>query len=312
MAADSEYQTLCRSSSCDTTQLPDYTKTLIEVSPTSDVTLGLNLLEDGEGIFYYCDSRSKLLPPLTEFHLYPDLPPEIRRMIMRYTYPGPRMVELRFSEQVNSTQYDLVCEELPVALHVCKEWRNETTKSYPRLFGHRQCRRGCPTFFNARIDTLHLRDDYPFIPGFGLDRCKQIEDTLKILPDKEMVRKLSCTRNSFWRGPMEDIEKSKRFVFFLPRSYPGDIEKNTGWHKCHHGDCRRPTRSHGCGFVTEEMVGWVESSWMGTGNLRKDWTFLKEFLSWVEKGVWGDCKGWSVPVFQHGGLCRRVMVQREM
>jgi hypothetical protein len=266
MATDSEYQTLCHSSSGDTTQLPDYTETLIEISPTSDVALGLNLSEDGEEIFYYWDSRSKPLPPLTEFHLYPDLPPEIRRVTMRYTYPGPRIVELRFSEQVNSTQYDLVCEELPVALHVCKEWRNETMKSYPRLFEHRQCRRGCPTFFNPRIDTLHLRDDYPFIPGFGLGRCKQIEKTLKILPDKEMVRKLSCTRNSFWPGPMGDIGKSKPFVFYFPgliqvtlrRTLDGSIE-------FHHGDCRRPTRSHGCGFVKEEMVGWMEWPWVGTG-----------------------------------------------
>ena len=312
MATDLQHQTLCQSS-CDATQLPRDTEARIEVSPTSDVALGLNLSEDSEQIFYYCEGGSKPPPSLTEFHSYPDFPAEIRRMIMRYTFPGPRIVELRFSEQINSTKYDLVCSEVPVALQVCKEWRNETVKSYPRLFDHRQCRRGCPTFFNPRMDTLHLRDDYHYLPGMDFKRCAQIEKTLKILPDKDKVRKLSCTRNSFWPGVKKDIGKRKPFVLYFPRLVSLTLRRTLdGNIEYHRGECRRPTRSHGCGFVEYKRAGGPDRSWDETRHLAMDGLFMSDFYHWLRDGVWGDFKGWGPVEFRYGGLCRMGMGKGDM
>jgi hypothetical protein len=123
------------------------------------------------------------------FTLFPKLPIELRLKIWKESYE-PRIIELRFAQKWNMCRYDFIIPKFPPVLHVNKEARLESLKYYKFSFKHRHCRR--PVLFNFSIDTLHIRDYTP-----GDQSLLGRQNTMRILPDKEKVQKLSVTSGAF-------------------------------------------------------------------------------------------------------------------
>ena len=106
-------------------------------------------------------SPQKISPsePKPTFTLFPKLPTELRHKIIRYSLPGPRLVHLYFKKgdfsYENGAISPMISEvEFPVMLHVCRESRQETLKSYQLQFGLGP---NPPTvYFNFAIDTLQF------------------------------------------------------------------------------------------------------------------------------------------------------------
>ncbi|EHL01263.1 hypothetical protein M7I_2730 [Glarea lozoyensis 74030] len=74
---------------------------------------------------------------LDEFHLFPELSPELRTMIWRYTFPGPQKVNIHHGTKVTyDTQKGKGLDEgvdsteFPIALQINAESRAETLKHY--------------------------------------------------------------------------------------------------------------------------------------------------------------------------------------
>ncbi|SRR6266536_2701822 len=70
-----------------------------------------------------------------EFTLFPNLPVELRLRIWRFGFPGPRVVNISYAENVAALSYNDannkrgICE-FPVTLYICSESRKETLKHY--------------------------------------------------------------------------------------------------------------------------------------------------------------------------------------
>ncbi|KAI2612840.1 uncharacterized protein GGS25DRAFT_138286 [Hypoxylon fragiforme] len=101
------------------------------------------------------------------FHLFTQLPIELRLIIWSYNLPGPRIVEIKCStdstEPLLTSQLGqddnrrIVCTStspIPVNLHVCRESRLYGLKQYRLLFGISP--QPGRVFFDARKDTLYF------------------------------------------------------------------------------------------------------------------------------------------------------------
>lgn len=117
---------------------------------------------------YHACSLSKLHAllmantPHPDFHLFSKLPLEIRRMIWVHSLPGPRIVDLRFSNlgprRGFPNKWQLISPtEIPIALHVCKESREEAKRYYKLTFDYDG--REPHVYFDFSMDTVHLPGD---------------------------------------------------------------------------------------------------------------------------------------------------------
>ncbi|KAI0118620.1 hypothetical protein GGR51DRAFT_127062 [Nemania sp. FL0031] len=130
------------------------------------------------------------------FHLFSQLPPELRLMIWSFTLPGPRIISLR-CEPRPATQggsYEpegplhgkpmLQCRSpapVPTTLHVCGESRYEALRRYKLLFGIG----GAPgtIYFDPLSDALY----------FGSRGREDLTTFMAVVspPDKAMVRHIA-------------------------------------------------------------------------------------------------------------------------
>lgn len=101
-----------------------------------------------------------LAQPQREFKVFPKLPIELRRLIWRATFPGPRLVRIRFnlaSETFSSPT------KFPIALGICSESRRETMRFYMRLFSSKVAidyprDERARIWFNPSVDVAFLSD----------------------------------------------------------------------------------------------------------------------------------------------------------
>jgi hypothetical protein len=68
----------------------------------------------------------------TVMHLFPMFPPEIQLKIWRYTFPGPRVVSIRYD---NDDRAYSSSATPPVALFICKQSREEAKRFWQLTFG---------------------------------------------------------------------------------------------------------------------------------------------------------------------------------
>jgi len=92
-----------------------------------------------------------VIQPLTEFHLFPKLPIELRRMIWRHCLPGPRLVELLYDEDIGACTSSA---PLPTCLWICSESRKEVKLFYRLLFA--TDRAEATIYLDPRIDEVYL------------------------------------------------------------------------------------------------------------------------------------------------------------
>jgi hypothetical protein len=98
--------------------------------------------------------------PLTEFHLFPALPPELRHAIWKYHLPGERIVRIQFSRpddpDYRKHRYRFASTDpVPVLSNACRESRTLFLWRYKRdAFKHPKNFNGC--FFNFQKDILEI------------------------------------------------------------------------------------------------------------------------------------------------------------
>jgi len=115
------------------------------------------------------------LKPLSHFHLFPNLPTELRLQIWRSAFPPPRIVETR-SLSSTLTNHDGPLRravKLPIVLKINRESREETLKHYtliPRSQNGSEFQAGV-FCFNSKRDVLHIYR-HPFF--FGEDPVRDI------------------------------------------------------------------------------------------------------------------------------------------
>ncbi|KAE8446811.1 hypothetical protein EG329_011588 [Mollisiaceae sp. DMI_Dod_QoI] len=143
----------------------------------------------------------------SKFELFDKFPLEIRIMIFLITFV-PRFIELRFSVNSRSTQFDCVADIILVALNVCRKWREEIlgNTAVMRMFDHKQCK--LATYFNPLLDTFHISHH---------STMWQLSKIIRGLPDIEKVEKLSIDGDHLWfengrRGfPRFDMDMASPF-----------------------------------------------------------------------------------------------------
>ncbi len=109
----------------------------------------------------YCPSQAI---PAVEFHLFSELPTELRLKIWKCSLPGPRVVDLHYDIFMRRS---LSATPPPVALHICPESREEALQTLTLLF--EDCVLNPPVYIDPEIDTLYLSDereqDYGMVRG---------------------------------------------------------------------------------------------------------------------------------------------------
>ena len=128
----------------------------------------------------------KANPPST-FHAFPNLPPELQNMIWRYSLPGPRVIRAELHSKIYLKFKDA---HPSIALHVCRNSRQEALLSYKLLFKSesiyededefqpRPSRRPRPIYINPVLDTIYLISDIYDKKSLYIDfacRCPDIE-----------------------------------------------------------------------------------------------------------------------------------------
>jgi hypothetical protein len=89
-----------------------------------------------------------------EFHLFPKLPPELRRKIWHYGLPGPRVMSFDFVQRSRQSMPHFEANYgPPPLLHVCHESREVALESYELIFRSRGSSRP-PFYFDLKRDTL--------------------------------------------------------------------------------------------------------------------------------------------------------------
>lgn len=87
------------------------------------------------------------------FHLFPRLPPELRRKIWRHGLPAPRVVNFDFISRFrNPPPHFETNYGPPSLLHVCRESREVALESYELVFKSKGTSRAF--YFDLRRDTL--------------------------------------------------------------------------------------------------------------------------------------------------------------
>ncbi|KAL0931680.1 uncharacterized protein CTRU02_212633 [Colletotrichum truncatum] len=108
---------------------------------------------------------------LDRFHLFPQLPTELRLKIWNFNLPSPRIVPIRYGagslcfasntqSPRPSTSGCTSYADIPINLHICHESRAEALKSYALSFG--MTRNPGQIFFDKKRDVLYFgaRDGY--------------------------------------------------------------------------------------------------------------------------------------------------------
>ena len=72
-------------------------------------------------------ANNQIADMATDFTLFPKLPPELRLMVWRYTFPGPRKIETR--ESIFDPGYNYLITPV-IAMSICSESRRESKKYY--------------------------------------------------------------------------------------------------------------------------------------------------------------------------------------
>lgn len=121
------------------------------------------------------------------FPRFDELPPCVRVEIWKLAQPQDRVIEMRISRKAKSTVFDLLDPEFPVLLHVNRESRGETMRSYQRVFldSTKQEYLQRPLYFNPMADTLFIRSG----PEDALAELRR--QVLENLSDKKVVKRLA-------------------------------------------------------------------------------------------------------------------------
>lgn len=117
---------------------------------------GVNLLKPSADIIDLLDQSV----PATHFHLFSWLPFEVRQKIFRLIQPGPRVVELRYT---NKIAHPASPSPVPLVFSICRESREEARKRYIMLYrDHWLIPR---IWIDPEIDTLYLGKENMY--GYG-------------------------------------------------------------------------------------------------------------------------------------------------
>jgi 2EXR family len=244
------------------------------------------------------------------FTLFPKLPIELRLKIWKESYE-PRIIELRFAQKWNMCRYDFIIPKFPPVLHVNKEARLESLKYYKFSFKHRHCRR--PVLFNFSIDTLHIRDCTPDGQSM-LGR----QNTMRILPDKEKVQKLSVTFGAFRISSLGGGIPSAPVILLFPAlkevtvcspiTESIDFQQDGEFYlHSHLGKCVRVSDASSCFPKNSKLTLTPESGAQPISNIiesffRFEKSLVDDFLHNLRSGEWGGTK-WQEPSFGYRGLC---------
>ncbi|KAG4430637.1 hypothetical protein IFR05_013886, partial [Cadophora sp. M221] len=102
--------------------------------------------------------------PATEFHIFSNLPAELRFKIWILSLPGPRTVELHYNALASRA---VSCTPAPVALHTSLDSRHEALKLYSPLF--KDSVLNAVIYIDIHLDTLYLSEErageFRYAPG---------------------------------------------------------------------------------------------------------------------------------------------------
>jgi hypothetical protein len=100
--------------------------------------------------------------PLSSFHLFPQLPLELRLKVWRYLIDQPRVLKLIACKSFNQTSPSFTSRwvslnhPVPVPLRICQECREEALKSLQLAFGSWFCHANI--YINFSLDTVRFGD----------------------------------------------------------------------------------------------------------------------------------------------------------
>ncbi|KAE8446809.1 hypothetical protein EG329_011586 [Mollisiaceae sp. DMI_Dod_QoI] len=238
---------------------------------------------------------------LSNFKVFGKLPIELRIKIWKMSLQ-PRVIEMRFANNIRSTQYDFVSPKLPATVYVNSEARQECRKLYEMSFAHIKC--GKAAYFNPHIDIVHIRGRGSYFDGHTL---KQIVATLSNLPDKDKIKHISIS-NNFWptpegtgSGPSPPI---LLFPFLETVTISWVINHRVWDDACekHSGPCNTQYTGGSCFADPATVERSIYSAGHGISQKEILETSVGEFLSALQQGKWGEIK-WDEPQFEVKGLC---------
>lgn len=116
-----------------------------------------------------------------------DLPSELRYEIWRYSFPGPRIIQVHYRQDET---FFFSGASLPVALHVCSESRLQALSVYKPLFTFDSTQdhefadvrrsKPRPVYFNPVIDTVYLAAPYERMGSLYLEFARRFPDVAEI------------------------------------------------------------------------------------------------------------------------------------
>ena len=116
-----------------------------------------------------------------------DLPNELRDEIWRYSFPGPRIIQVHYRQDKT---FFFSGVSIPVALHVCSDSRKHALSVYKPLFTFDSAqdhefpdvrrRKPRPVYLNPMIDTVYLAAPYEQMDQLYLEFARRFPDVAKI------------------------------------------------------------------------------------------------------------------------------------
>ncbi|KAE9379376.1 hypothetical protein N431DRAFT_553610 [Stipitochalara longipes BDJ] len=127
-----------------------------------------------------------LPPPLTEFHLFNKLPPELQQRIWKFSLPGPRTIFLTSPKGRSGLEIFQPKSRPPAILQVCAQSRAVALRILQPAFENPVHLRGAYTFFDFEIDSLRVTS------GVSIETARAVAcaKNPSIVRDRERVRHL--------------------------------------------------------------------------------------------------------------------------
>ncbi|KAE9376147.1 hypothetical protein N431DRAFT_543445 [Stipitochalara longipes BDJ] len=157
-----------------------------------------------------------LIFALSKFHLFPKLPPEIRRMIWSVSIPGQRVIRVvphsssKTMTQESISTYRLIygaqdfMDHIPtVLLQICKESRTFALERYKPFLGGPWG--DLPLYFDFVGDTLFFNDnlEWKFMTDISVEERKaEKEEHLRLAAELEAMVKAIAENERLARNPI--------------------------------------------------------------------------------------------------------------
>ncbi|KAF7955691.1 hypothetical protein EAE96_004617 [Botrytis aclada] len=125
----------------------------------------LDIVRASYGRFF--GPKDKKILKVVKFHLFQNLPIELRKRIWWYSLPGPRVIQLYWVEGECWSN-----GEQPAALHICQESRGTALEDYKLAFRSESSL--ATTYFDYNVDTLYL--GVGSVPHRGVEIVRMLRD----------------------------------------------------------------------------------------------------------------------------------------